>query len=125
MENHTFTIWGRSFELEIRYDIRPGETLLPNQKEAAEQFIKKADILERSLPELKKYCAENSDGIVEVQDIDNIFKYVVPAYVFVVRDEEHRTVALICHYKFDPEHGLAMLFENEELKEIGEEDIAF
>ena len=81
--------------------------------------------MDHSLPELKKYCAENSDGIVEVQDIDNIFKYVVPAYVFVVRDEEHRTVALICYYKFDPEHGLAMLFENEELKEIGEEDIAF
>lgn len=125
MENHTFTIWGRSFELEIRYDIRPGETLLPIQKEAVEQFIKKAAILDRSLPELKIYCAENSDGEVEVKDIDNIFKYVVPAYVFVIRDEKHRMVALICHYKFDPEHGLAMLFENEELKEIGEEDIAF
>ena len=125
MENHTFKIWGRDFELEIRYDLYPGETVLPVQKEAVEKFMTKTDILDRSLQDLKKYCAENSNGKVEVQDIDNIFKYVVPAYVFVVRDEEHRTVALICYYKFDPEHGLAMLFENEELKEIGEEDIAF
>lgn len=124
MESHTFTIWGRKFKLDIRYDLRPGETLLPIQKDAAEQFIKKAAILDRSLPELKKYCAENSDGRVRIQDIDNIFRYVVPSYVYVIRDEKHRTVALMCHYKFDLEHGIAMIYENEKLKKIGGQDIA-
>ena len=124
MESHIFTIWGREFKLDIRYDIRPGETLLPIQKEAAGQFIKKADVLNRSLPELKKYCAENSDGRVRIQDIDNIFRYVVPSYVYVIRDEKHRTVALMCYYKFDLEHGIAMIQENEKLKKIGGQDIA-
>ena len=124
MEKHTFSIWGREFKLDIRYDIRPGETLLPIQKEATEQFIKKADVLNRSLPQLKKYCADNSNGRVEVQDIDNIFKYVVPSYVYIIRDKKNRKVALMRHYKFDSEHGIAMIYENEKLKEIGGQDNA-
>ena len=57
--------------------------------------------------------------------IDDIFDVVEPYSLFVVRSDSKRSVALMCHYRLDPEHGLALLFENERLTKIGPEDIAF
>ena len=42
---------------------------------------------------------------------------------FLYRNEEKRIVALMCNYKFDIENGIAIVFENEKLKDIGIQDI--
>ena len=47
----------------------------------------------------------------------------MPKSLFVRRDEAKRIVAIMCDYRFDMEHGLAVVFENEQFKMIGEQDI--
>lgn len=53
----------------------------------------------------------------------NIFKYVVPKAIFIKRDHQKHIFALMCHFKLDMEHGLALVFQENKLVKIGAEDI--
>lgn len=107
-------IWGRVFSLEVLFDVFDGEEVLEEQRQALELFVERADILLSDSSEIEKYCADNSNGEVALP-IDNIFKYVVPAQIFIKREIITRKVALLCNYKFDEESGCAMVFEKEKL----------
>lgn len=120
--NKTINVWGRDFRLEIIYDVFKGEEVLDEQITALSEFLKKKDILLKDATPVKEYCLKDrGDEIGET--IENIFKYVIPTSLYIKRETKKRVVALLCNYKFDLEHGLAILFENEKLKEIGEQDI--
>ena len=122
MSKEKFLIWGRAFELNVQYDCYEDEDILPAQKVAFAFFKGEADHILNSDQEIKKYCFENNGAeIGEV--IDNIFKYVIPVSIFVKRDEKKHVVAVMCNYKFDIEHGIALLFVNEKLVQIGSQDI--
>ena len=54
---------------------------------------------------------------------ENIFKYVMPKSIFVPHTKKHRIAAIMCNYKFDMEHGIAVVFENGKLKKVGTQDI--
>lgn len=84
----------------------------------------KNDLTEK-IPEPKSKngaVEKTSDSAVRAVEIDNIFKYIMPKSIFVPRTEQ-KEVAIICNYKYDMEHGIAIVFENERLKEIGMQDI--
>ena len=59
---------------------------------------------------------------MQLETIENIFKYVMPKSIFVPR-EEKRIVAVLFDFRFDMEHGMAIVFENEKFSTIGSEDI--
>lgn len=46
----------------------------------------------------------------------------MPQALYVKRNEKKRVVSLLCNYRFDEEHGIALTFENEKLKGIGTQD---
>jgi hypothetical protein len=114
-------VWGREFSLKIIFEVYKGEDILEIQKNALDSFVKAADVVLTSCEELKKYCLEN-DGERIDNSIDNIFKYVIPESLYIRRNEQERDVVLLCRYKFDEEHGIALFFENEELEHIGSQD---
>lgn len=61
--------------------------------------------------------------IYEIMDsVDNIFKYVIPKTISVPKAKK-RVVAIMCNFKFDMEHGMAIVFEDEKIKKIGPQDI--
>lgn len=119
--NRKKRIWGRDFNLEVIFDVYNDEEILDSQKKALEAFWEADPAISSSCEALKKYCIEK-DGDLIRDSIDNIFKYVIPVSLLVQRDEEKRSVALLCNYRFDEEHGLALFFENEELEHIGLQD---
>ena len=41
----------------------------------------------------------------------------------ITREKEERVFAILCNYKFDIEHGLAVVYENEKFKTVGAQDI--
>ena len=47
-------IWGRNFELEVRYDCYTGEEILESQKKALSAFLGSEDAVDASLEEVKK-----------------------------------------------------------------------
>ena len=122
MNKEAFVIWGRRFELSIQYDCYGDEDILPAQEEAYALFRSEADRILFSDHDIKRYCLEKNKEEIG-KNIDNIFKYVMPVSIFVKREKEKHVVALLCDYKFDMEHGIAIVFENEKLNQIGIQDI--
>lgn len=116
-------IWGRDFEMDVKYDCYSGEEILDSQKSALEAFLKSDDSIQASLKQVKGYCLEHYGKEIGTDTIDNIFKYVVPQYLYVVRSEDKHVVAVMCNARFEPEHGLAAVFQEEKLDKIGRQDI--
>ena len=123
MSKEKMTIWGRELELEIEYDCYSGEDVLDSQKEAVEAFLGAGKNVDASLEEVKKYCLKNNKCEIGADSIENIFKYVAPKYLYVVRDDAKHIIAIMCNYKFDSENGIAIVFENEKYSRIGKQDI--
>lgn len=113
------SIWGRDFDLDIVYDCYSGEAILPKQEEALKCFFTAEAEINRSKNQVIHYCLDNDRDMIEDECIDNIFRYVVPYSIFVKRDGR---VALMCYYKLDMEHGLAVVFKKGKLLEIGRQD---
>ena len=117
-------IWGRSVEVEVVYDVRCGEKVSREQQYALERFLSDSErIFSIAEEKAKDYCLGVNGEDVGEKTISNIFKYVVPKAILVNRSEGVRTVALLCHYKFNMDDGLAIVFENEAFSQIGSEDI--
>lgn len=114
-------IWGREFELSIIYQNYPGEEVTMNQ----EKTVRSIDILDFgvSLKPLVEYIRENNFEDIGDTDITNIFKYVMPKCILIPREDEKRIIALMCNYRFDIEHGLTVVYENEKYKTVGPQDI--
>ena len=115
-------IWNREFDLRVVFDSYD-EEVLPIQEQALEAFLKAENTIQESKKQLEKYILNDEYAEIEGNPIDNIFKYVIPTDLYIPRTPETRTVALLCDYRFDEEHGIAIVFENEQFKKIGEQDI--
>lgn len=119
--NRKMTIWGREFDIKIIFDVFSDEKILPEQVEALESFCNVMYDLLADSTEIEKYCIKNNR--IEIGDtVSNIFKYVIPTSLLVKRETRMHKVALLCDYKFDEEHGIALIYENEELVHISSQD---
>lgn len=128
-ENKRLSIWGRDFDVEVLYEEYEGEERIPAQNIALSNLLANWDVVDSSLDEAKTFCVEwypkELEAISGNRDIDNIFRYVIPECLFVLRREDVRAVELLCRSRLDPEHGLAVYFENETLAGVGTESTIF
>lgn len=115
-------LWGREFELFISYSCYPGEEITDVQKDAVDIFCNNIVNVDSMLDMLKEYVEKTSEAAVKSNEIENIFKYVMPKNLFVPRCNKS-VVAIICNYKFDMENGIAIVFEDGKFKELGTQDI--
>ncbi|MBE5822007.1 MAG: hypothetical protein E7311_05430 [Clostridiales bacterium] len=128
MENERiekFNIWGRELDLKIVFDNFEGEEITKQQIQAYESFIKQHNnIFEQAYIEIEKYCKENYNEQIN-NNFDNIFKYVKPTTIYIKRSSSNdRIIAILCNFKFDIEHGIAVLVTNEtDIKVCMQDDI--
>ncbi len=120
MSKQRITIWGRIFDLPAVLECYPGETVLDSQKAALEWLLENDRIVDGSLSKVKDYVQKNAEELKNA-GIENIFKYVVPKSIFVPHNTKS-TVAILCNYKFDIEHGLAVVFEKGRLLTVCPQD---
>lgn len=116
-------IWGRDFSIPIEYDCYEGETITPQQVKALNDFVAHSDWLNKAKDCVEKYCKDSVMEDTENAKKDNIFSYVKPEYLFVKRDEKHPKVVLICKYRYDLEHGLAIVFSFDGKISVGSQDM--
>ena len=121
MSNSVLKIWGREFELNVVFECYPGEDVLESQREALENLCN-SSVIDETLSYVKEYVKYTAGSQVSLP-IDNIFKYVMPKSIFVPHNKKSSKIAIMCNYKFDAEHGIAIVFEDGEYKEIGIQDI--
>lgn len=114
-------IWDRDFDLDCLYQNYPNEEITKKQEStlAAIPSIDYSD----SLIGIKQFVMKYNGSDIEGNTIENIFKYVMPKRILIIRDEHARSFAIICNYKFDMEHGIAVVYENEKFKAVGLQDL--
>jgi hypothetical protein len=115
-------IWDRDFELPIEYDCYTGEKVTKEQIDAIEKFSKNEKVIKMAKEVVEKYCLKNVNADNENQKKDNIFSYIKPDYLFVKREPNPR-VAIMCKYRYDQEHGLAVIVSSDEKITVGLQDI--
>jgi hypothetical protein len=123
MNSVELDVWGRRLKLEVEYDCYPGEEILQSQRDAFAALASSNRAFSSSEGAVRTYCQKTNPEDFIDYDSTNIFKYVMPTTIFVKRAEGKHVVALMCDYRFDPEHGIAVVFENEKLSDIGMQDI--
>lgn len=121
MSKNAFTIWGRDFDLDVIYECYPCEEVLDSQKGALE-WLNNSELIDASLDAVKAYVEKTAGAQIDLP-IENIFKYVMPKSIFVPHNKKSVKVAIMCNYKFDAEHGIAVVFENGKYREVGAQDI--
>lgn len=124
MNNINMNIWGREFSLKIDFDVYPGEKADKAQNDALNGFLSISNkAFETAKESVKNYIISNADAGIDGMSVDNIFKYVLPKAIYIPRNQQRHTVAILCDFRFDVEHGLAIIFCGGKLKEIGPDDI--
>lgn len=118
MSKIQMNIWGREFNLEVYFKKYQGKELTEMQKESYESFVEKNVVNEQSLKKLTSFIEKEYKDNLQERNIENIFKYVIPKMIYVPNKSQKRTVALLCNFKFENEHGLALVYENEKLANI-------
>ena len=111
--NKSFEIWGQQFNLEVIFDTFEGEEVSSKQEEALNKFVEMSSSLLSDSSSISKYLVETSNGMVT--EPVNVFEYVLPKSLFIKRSEDKRVVVLLCDYKLDLEHGIALVYEDEVL----------
>lgn len=117
------TIWGREYSLPVIYDSLSDGVISDSQIKAVENFKKHLEWIDSSKSVVEEYCKEDVMDDDENEKKDNIFSYIKPERLYVKRESELPRVALMCRYRYDPEHGLAVVYSQDGKVTVGIQDI--
>ena len=117
------TIWNRAYSLPVEYEFYTEDILTKPQEKAIRSFTEHPEWLEDAKSQVEQYCFSEVMADENNEKTDNIFSYIKPDYVFVKRDKKNARVALMCKYRYDQEHGLAVVFSSEGKATVGIQDI--
>lgn len=123
IESLEVSIWGRSFNLPIEYDCYEGEEVTKAQIQAIKRFKSHTEWIQESKTIVEDYCREQVMCDDESAKKDNIFSYIKPECLFVKRDKNNPRIAMMCKYRYDLEHGLAVVFSADGKVTVGMQDI--
>lgn len=112
------SLWGKIINLDITYEIPIGEEISQVQDFALGNITDSWRIVEKSLPEVIKYC-ETQLG----DSIENIHSTIILESLFIKRDKHKRIVVFLGKFK-QTNNSIAIVFENEKFKTIGSQHIA-
>lgn len=118
MTKQNIRIWGRDFSLPIDYDIFDDEKMTDDQKNALADFLKIKNVSGEQ--DVIKYCLKENPDEIQVP-VTNIFTFVMPASIYVCR--ENGLIALLCDYKYNIEHGIAVVYKDGLVTEVGTQDL--
>lgn len=125
-------LWLRPYEIEIFHTLYPielnvytyeddGSDITQNQRDTFINFeLNKKNILDNVEKEIQKYCYEK----FQIAELEGI-KKVILKYLKIIHTEvgEDRKLGFIFDSIFDPELGIGVLVINEQVVEVGVQDI--
>ncbi|MBR1764621.1 MAG: hypothetical protein IJ746_04440 [Ruminococcus sp.] len=121
MTNKQLNIWGRDFDLPVVFQNFSDEPISNLERETAQKLG--VSDFNTAKHHLTEFILKHNKEELGASKIDNIFKYVIPKSIIICNNKHNRLFALMCNYRFDMEHGLAIVFENESYKAVGYQDI--
>lgn len=121
INNVSITIFERHFDLLVEYDHYADPSLMKKLEASLLRFLSHDEWIVNAKSQLENYCQEDVLQDKENQKKDNVFSYIKPECIYVKRDSIR--VAIMCHYRYDPEHGLAIVFDSDGNVTVGIQDI--
>ncbi len=121
MNKIKLNIWGRDFELSVGYQNYPGEEITEIQRDTL-AAIASVDFSEARIG-VEKYIIQHFSTELGDDDLSNIFRFVVPKSIMIMRSEDCRLFAVMCSFKLDIEHGIAIAYKNEAFAAAGPQDL--
>ena len=118
--NKEVLIWDRKINIRIDYDLYDNETATDEQEQRLEEFINNTQLLNDKTA-ISEYCLKNNGKEIG-NNVDNLFKYIAPTAILIPQSEKNKRIILLCNYKFDIEHGIAIIFENNSFSKIVPQD---
>lgn len=122
IESVEITIWDRDFNLPIEYNCYDGEEVTDEQVKCLERFLTSKKWIANAKKHIVCYCKNDVLDDEENNKKDNIFSYIKPECIFI-KHENNPRIALMCKYRYDVEHGLAVVFSANGEIEVGIQDI--
>lgn len=122
IKNLDICIWDREFSVPVDYNCYAGESVTTEQLAAVDAFISHPEWIEEAKAAVEQYCREQVMADSENSKKDNVFSYIKPQGLFV-RHEKHPRIALMCKYRYDIEHGIAIVFSTDGAITVGPQDI--
>lgn len=123
---HTANFNGKKVKLRINFANYPGEKKTINQHRLANS-LKNINFSD-SMKFMRKYIRNNNEEeLMKINPKDSKvkdpFQYITPRSVRIPRERKdnvgHETeFHVLCDYKFDPEHGIAITYEHGKVKRI-------
>lgn len=115
-------IWDREFDLPVDFDCYAGESVTDAQQKALDLFLGSPDWLAAAKRLVEEHCRQQVADDPDNEKKDNIFSYIKPEGIFVKHENAPR-IAIMCKYRYDPEHGLAVVFSADGSVSVGSQDI--
>ncbi len=115
------SIWGREFELGVSYQNYPGEEITENQRSTL-AAIPSVDYDAAKIG-VEGYIRKFFSAELGDERLDNLFRFVMPKSVLITRADGTHIFAIMCNFKLDMEHGIAVIYEDERLKAVGPQDL--
>ena len=119
----TIDIWNREFTLPVEFEQFDNAPISVAQSDAVKRFLTHSAWITTAKRNAEEYCRKAVMADTTNSKKDNIFSYVKPQYLFVKQDKHNPRVAIMCKYRYEPEHGLAIVFSHEGQVTVGIQDI--
>ncbi len=121
MNKTKVNIWGREFELPVHYQLFSDDPIMEYQKKALED-VHYVDYFDAQ-DAVRDYIMKNYADEVKDQPMDNMFRYVMPKSIYIPKFPDTGRFDIMCDFKFDMEHGIAIEYEHRALRMIGAQDL--
>jgi hypothetical protein len=117
-------VWGTVSNLPIEFSSSVAPNYLSVAEESVRQFANNSSaITEGTRTAVESYIKKTAFAI-GISTPGFLTDCVKPHMLLVrVDDDGCVSIALLCGFKYDPEHDIAIVFRNQELVEVGSQDI--
>ena len=123
IENVEMSIWGREFSMPVEFERFAAGPVTETQIEVLHQFLAHTDWIVKAEKMVNDYCKKAVMDDRTNDKKENVFSYIKPHYLFVKQNREHPQIAIMCKYRYDMEHGLAIVFSHDGKITVGIQDI--
>lgn len=115
-------LWGSEVELDVYFEQLDFEEPTDAQLDAFSRVDAIWPHADDAIPCIVEYLKKEAVEIGAHFEEDSWRSLVHPTTLFVAESDD-RTVAILCEFDFDSEHGLAVVFEDEQFTAVGSQDI--
>lgn len=123
-KNIDLVIWGTKYSLPIEYSDSIGSNFIATAEQSVLLFVDKTSEITESAKIVVESYIQKSALAIGIAEPDSLIDCVEPQMLLVrVDDDGSVNIALLCGFKYDPEHDIAIVYKNEELVEVGSQDI--